>query len=220
MSSLSLNKIRPTLFLSVPNEQIKLEIQARCNLYLGEVAAIEVVPNRGRDIGPFLSSFEGKHLQDYEFVGHLHTKKTKDREGHVGRVWYRFLLANLLGKQTGMADVILTRMVDEPKLGMVFADDPNLVGWDANLAYATDLADKLGLTSLPTDITFPVGTMFWARTECFTPFLRLGLTWEDYPEEPLAYDGSVLHALERLFPLVVEAGGHEIALTNVPTITR
>ena len=29
------------------------------------------------------------------------------------------------------------------------------------------------------------------------PLMGLNLGWEDYPDEPLPYDGSVLHALER-----------------------
>jgi len=45
---------------------------------------------------------------------------------------------------------------------------------------------------------FLVGTMFWARSEAMKPLIHLNLQWEDYPEEPIPIDGSMLHALERI----------------------
>ncbi|MGJ7514110.1 rhamnan synthesis F family protein [Pseudomonas baetica] len=221
LECLSNNKTHPDLFLSVPNEQVRKDVQASCLRYKGNVEAIEIVPNKGRDIGPFLSAFGQRHLTDYEIVGHLHTKKTKDyKDPEVGQIWYNFLLENLLGKTHPMADVILAKMIENTRIGLVFADDPNVVGWDANQPYAELFSAKLSLPSLPSSIVFPIGTMFWARTESLKPFSTLGLTWDDYPKEPLPYDGSILHALERLFPTVVISQGYEISLTNVQNITR
>jgi len=221
MDCLAINKIRPDLFISVPNDDVKRSVERICEKYDGVIKAIETVPNRGRDIGPFLSAFNGEHLNSYELVGHLHTKKTKDlADSSVGQIWYNFLLENLLGKTRPMADVILGKMTENANLGMVFADDPNVVGWDANRPYANWFSEKLGITSLPENITFPIGTMFWARTEALRSLIDLGLTWEDYPEEPLPYDGSILHALERLFPTIIQAQGFDISLTNVKHVTR
>jgi len=62
--------------------------------------------------------------------------------------------------------------------------------------------------------------MFWARTESLRSLDALELSWSDYPDEPLPYDGSMLHALERLFPIIVQSNGYDIALTNVKNITR
>jgi lipopolysaccharide biosynthesis protein len=62
--------------------------------------------------------------------------------------------------------------------------------------------------------------MFWARTEAIRPLLELGLDWQDYPAEPLPYDGSMLHAVERLLPLVAEKQSTRIVLTNVTGVTR
>jgi lipopolysaccharide biosynthesis protein len=46
------------------------------------------------------------------------------------------------------------------------------------------------------------------------------LQWDDYPPEPLPYDGSLLHALERLLPFVVGSQGQRIGLTHVEGISR
>lgn len=221
MNCLGINKVRPDLFISVPNDDVKRSVELICRNYDGVVRAIETVPNRGRDIGPFLSAFNGEHFSNYDVVGHLHTKKTKDlADSSVGQIWYNFLLENLLGRTRPMADVILGKMAANANIGMVFADDPNVVGWDANLPYASWFSEKLGISELPDSITFPIGTMFWARTEALRSLIDLGLTWEDYPEEPLPYDGSILHALERLFPTIIEAQGFDISLTNVRHVTR
>ena len=67
---------------------------------------------------------------------------------------------------------------------------------------------------------FPVGSMFWARTAALRPLLELGLGWDDFPEEPVPYDGSLLHAIERLLPFVVEGAGFRNAVTHVPGVTR
>lgn len=69
-------------------------------------------------------------------------------------------------------------------------------------------------------LNFPVGSMFWARTDALNPLFNLNLNWEDYPEEPLPHDGSMLHAIERLLPLVIKHAGYESAVTYVEDISR
>jgi len=62
--------------------------------------------------------------------------------------------------------------------------------------------------------------MFWAKVEALLPLFGLGLDWQDYPTESLLYDGSILHALERLLPFVAAKQGFRSVLTNVPGIIR
>jgi lipopolysaccharide biosynthesis protein len=62
--------------------------------------------------------------------------------------------------------------------------------------------------------------MFWSRTAALKPIADLQLRWEDYPEEPLPYDGSLLHALERLIALALPSGGWKIAATNIRGVSR
>jgi lipopolysaccharide biosynthesis protein len=72
---------------------------------------------------------------------------------------------------------------------------------------------------LPPFLDFPVGTMFWARSSALAPLLELGLTWDSYPKEPAPIDGTVLHAIERLLPSVVQHAGFRYATTHVPGVT-
>lgn len=218
---LGLNQIRPDLFVSVPDAQVAADIEDVLKTYAGLVVDAQVVPNRGRDIGPFLTAFGPELVNDYDIVGHLHTKKTVDvKDEAVGRNWHTFLVENLIGGQSCMADTIVGRMAADPSIGMVFPDDPNVIGWSGNLAIAKVIGQRLGVDDYPEHFLFPIGTMFWARIEAIRPLFDLHLAWEDYPPEPIAYDGTMLHALERLFPFVVVAQGGRLALTNVPGITR
>ncbi|KTD14155.1 glycosyl transferase, family 2 [Legionella gratiana] len=182
---------------------------------------IKAVPNRGRDIGPLISAFADE-LQKYEVIGHFHTKKSLDiKNAQFARDWYLFLIENLLGGKHLMADQIINEFKKDIKIGLVFADDPYLLDWGKNKVFADELAEKMKLSSIPEHhFNFPVGTMFWARPEAIKPLFELKYSWDMYPEEPLPYDGSILHAMERLIPIIVSNQGFTQALTHIPGLTR
>ena len=73
---------------------------------------------------------------------------------------------------------------------------------------------------VPHSIDFPIGTMFWARPAALKPLFDLGLGWDDYPEEPVPIDGTMLHALERLVPVIATHAGFGLMTTHVPGVTR
>ena len=215
------NQIRPDLLISVPNDRARDDVAKRVAHYRGRVE-IKIVPNFGRDIGPFLTEFGEVWRNEYDVIGHLHTKKTEElKDRSIGSEWYAFLLGNLIGGQTRMiADVIIGRMSEDDTIGIVFPDDPNVVGWSDNFDLAKKLLKRIGMDAPAEDPVFPVGTMFWARTKAIEPILRLGLGWGDYPSEPLAGDGTVLHAVERLFGVVASQGGYSIVRTAVSGCSR
>jgi len=202
------NQIRPDLFVSVTHKKSLEYADNILKNYDGRIVDTTIAPNRGRDIGPLITAFGQKIIDGYDFVGHIHTKKTADIKNEtVIRIWFRFLLENLLGGTTcPMADRILTKMHHDATIGMVFPDDPNAIGWDENRVIAENLASRLEIHHLPENFIFPVGTMFWARTAALAPLVDLHLDWSDYPGEPLPYDGSLLHAIERLLPFIVSSG--------------
>ena len=215
------NQVRPDLFISVPTESARYEVQSILSQsYSGKVIEIQVVPNSGRDIGPFLTAFGAVFVDQYDVVGHFHTKKSPHANDKIGKDWYVFLLENLLGGKGNMADIAIRHLATDPSIGLIFPDDPNILDWGLNRSYAEALGQQLGLNNLPENLLFPVGTMFWAKVEALRPIFNLGLNWQDYPIEPLPIDGTILHALERLLPLVSSSRGFRSVLTNVTGITR
>ena len=58
--------------------------------------------------------------------------------------------------------------------------------------------------------------MFWARTAALKPLLELKLTFEDFPEEDAQIDGTIAHAIERLYFFVAESTGFDWVKIAVP----
>ncbi|MBU6994203.1 rhamnan synthesis F family protein [Ferrovum myxofaciens] len=221
LERLEQNTLKPDLFVSVPHADHRILVEEILANYSGRVVRLEVVPNRGRDIGPLLTQFGAELLTNYELIGHLHTKLSPHADPDIGASWYFFLLEHLLGGVGGaMADTIIAAMVADPTLGLVFPDNPHPVGWDRNLPHALHLAKRLGIEKLPEHFNFPVGTMFWARAEKLRPLFDLSLTWSDYPAEPVATDGTLLHAIERIFPFLPSPACARNAVVNVSGLSR
>ncbi|MEA2874627.1 MAG: hypothetical protein QOH67_4929 [Hyphomicrobiales bacterium] len=182
---------------------------------------ITIVPNRGRDIGAFLTGLSAETMEQYDFIGHLHSKRSLFLDDRlIGERWRKFIWRNLIGQQHPMMDIVLGRMAKDPRLGIVFPDDPHLSDWDYNLGIAERLAQQIGMQNpLPPFFNFPVGTMFWARSAALAPLFKLNLDWSSYPKEPAPIDGTILHALERKQPFVAQHAGYRYATTHVPGVT-
>jgi lipopolysaccharide biosynthesis protein len=117
--------------------------------------------------------------------------------------------------------VVLGKFAASNDIGVIFPDDPYPSDWDSNREIAEDLARRMGRRRpLPDHFDFPNGTMFWARPQALEPMLRLELDWGDYPAEPVPYDGTILHALERLIPFAASEAGYRYAGTHIPGMSR
>lgn len=216
------NKIRPDLFVSIKTEDDRSKIAEMLKGYETKIE-IKLVPNRGRDIGPLLTEFGPELVKNYDIIGHIHTKKSfhlSDRE--MVSKWNNFLTTNLLGDGNSlkMADTILSYMQSHERTALVFPDDKYAVGWAHNYKAGLEIAQQLGITVLPKYMVFPIGTMFWIKAEALRPFVDLGFSWQDYPEEPLPDDGTMLHAIERMFALNCHRQGFDIATTYLPWTMR
>ena len=102
---------------------------------------------------------------------------------------------------------------NNPSLGVVMPQPPDLIrpylNWGMNFELASQLAHGMGVR-LHCDavLAFPAGGMFWARPAALAPLSKSLGSLETLPPEPLAVDGSSLHAIERLVAHACEASGH------------
>lgn len=218
------NQSAVDLFITVDSEAKGEEV--RCILRsLGlEQTHVELHPNIGRDVYPFLSLCRSI-IDQYDLIGHLHTKKSPhvtDGSDLVQR-WRELLLGNLLGSEheQRMLDRIIEYMDKNPEIQIVFPDDPHVMSWGKNETMAKQLVSEKEFSELPKHFDFPVGTMFWARSEYLQSFLDMNVPERFTPEEPLPIDGTVLHAWERLLGAKAAAScPPRYAMTFVPRLTR
>ncbi|WP_237476346.1 rhamnan synthesis F family protein [Lichenibacterium dinghuense] len=225
LSALAANAARLDLFVSTTSDDKAAALRERFAGWDRGTVAVESCPNRGRDVGPMLTLF-AERLRGYDVVGHLHGKRSLALTEvglslDLGVRWQAFLLGHLLGGAFPMADLILDRFAADERLGLAFPEDPNLTGWSLDREIASDLARRMDpAMAVPHSIDFPIGTMFWARPAALKPLFDLRLGWDDYPAEPVPIDGTMLHAIERLLPVVATHAGFGLTTTHVPGLTR
>ncbi|WP_371345481.1 rhamnan synthesis F family protein [Ancylobacter sp. IITR112] len=217
LERVAVNASRPDLFLTTDTPAKAAELKVMTADYPAPVR-IDLVPNSGRDVGPFLTGLRdvltgGGH----DVFFHVHGKKTKGRRRAIGDPWRHFLWENLIGGAHPMLDAVLAYMEAQPKLGLIYPEDTHLLDWARNGRICAELREDLGLTEPPgTYVDFPVGNMFAIRPEALAPYLRLDLGWADYPAEPIPDDGTLMHGLERLLPMAVRGAGFTTAAARVP----
>jgi glycosyltransferase involved in cell wall biosynthesis len=220
LDKLAVNDARFDLLLSTNNKDKAATLCAATSGFRRGRVEIRVVPNRGRDIAPLMTTYGRTIMRDYDIVGHFHGKRSIGVHPTLGEDWREFLWQHLLGDFYPMVDIVLDRFAKDERLGLIFAEEPHLTDWSDNLALAQKLAVRAGLDQeFPPFFEYPVGTMFWLRARALKPLLDLHLGWDDYPEEPIANDGTILHALERLIPFAAANQGFTWATTHIPGLT-
>ena len=181
---------------------------------MGELV-VALVPNRGRDVAPFVAHFAAR-LQTYTYVAHVHSKKSLYNRGATGN-WRSYLLDALFGSSKRIMQ-IMTLLDKESGFGLVFPQmHDRLPVWAATWLASRDrgreLLYKMGISLFPQDyFDFPVGTMFWARADALRPLFALGLTTEDFDPEEGQQDGTLAHALERVIGIVPRSCGVDLAV--------
>ncbi|OZV23897.1 alpha-L-Rha alpha-1,3-L-rhamnosyltransferase [Streptococcus sobrinus] len=192
------------LFITTDKEEKQSEIQAILDQNQ-VVAQIFVTGNIGRDVLPMLKLKD--QLKSYDYIGHFHTKKSKEADYWAGQSWRQELIAMLVEP----ANQILAQMASNDRLGLVIADMPTffrfnkiVVAWNENLI-APKMEELWEKMELKKSIDFKAmdtfvmsyGTYAWFKYDALSPLFDLNLTDQDVPAEPLPQN-SILHAIERL----------------------
>lgn len=172
---------------------------------------IDVFDNIGRDIYPFLAQLS-KIYKHYDIIGHFHTKKTLTQ--FYGDMWRNHLYNNLLGSTSNIKK-IFSLFNQDPKIGIIaptcFYVVRDGMCLHTNIKDINSILNKCRLH--PVDKTdkffFPVGTMFWARTSSVENIFALNFKASDFPNEEGQVDGTIAHALERLFGIIPEQKGYK-----------
>ncbi|MBR7071213.1 MAG: hypothetical protein IKI29_03520, partial [Clostridia bacterium] len=75
--------------------------------------------------------------------------------------------------------------------------------WGGNLLGCKALLEKLRIIGdLPQDPVFPVGNMFWAKTDAVRALFALGLKQDDFPKEAAQTNSTIAHCIERCWTFI------------------
>ena len=182
-----------------------------------QITEIRIQENRGRNEAASWITCKDV-INSHNFICVVHDKKSLSVEwGMIGNRWNRHCWDNLLASETYIEN-ILSVFEKYPKIGILIPPIPffgpfrigiPLREWLGNKKLASKLYKRLNL-SIPFDESpyAPWGAMFWFRSEAIQPLFRHDWKIVDFPEEPLKVaDGTILHALERMYPMIAQEAG-------------
>lgn len=183
-------------------------------------AVITVTGNRGRDVLPMLKL--KNQLSQYDYIGHFHTKKSKEANFWAGESWRQELIDMLVKP----ASTILERLDSDENLGLVIADIPTYFRYVQLVPhYENSLSEEMNALwkqmALVKDIDFSTyynyvmsyGTYVWFKYDALKPLFDLDLTDEQVPKEPLPQK-SILHAIERLLVYVAWSQNYDFYISQ------
>ena len=173
------------------------------------------VNNHGRDVLPFLKIAEHVVEEGYAYLLKVHTKKSNHRKD--GDIWRQDLYDKLLNENS--MHKALESFNKDPKLGLI-GPSGHIVSmnfyWGSNARAVESLAYRLGQTAEEIKpLAFVAGTMFFARTDVFSPLLNLAIDDADFETEAGQIDGTLAHAIERAIKISCKSKSYELTDTDM-----
>ena len=166
-----------------------------------------VIPNRGRDILPFMDLFQdGGPADGDEIWCHIHQKKSIGSSSK-GDIWRQFLMRILLGDQSGISNA--ASLIGAANVGLVAPFEPYHIPWNAARRLLPKFAARLPGPMPDNPLLFPVGNMFWTRRKVVLAMNAVFGPDYPWPNEPIANDGTEFHLIERLWPAMASQCGLE-----------
>lgn len=206
------------IYITTDTEEKRIAIEdsfkdIECNSF-----SVLVCENKGADVGPFLVEF-GKIIDKYDYVCHAHDKKAgQNKPGTIGTSFAYRCFENLLCTREYVSNV-LSVMDENPRIGLLTPPPPNHgdyyitlgLEWSNNYENTVALAKELGINvnmNQNKEPIAPLGGFFWARTSALKPLFSKKWEYDDFICSKGQADGTLAHAIERIYPFSVQAAGY------------
>lgn len=170
---------------------------------------------QGRDVAGYLIGAKDVFF-DHDYICCVHDKKSLNaKNALIGQEFSHYCFENNLASKAFVENVIDT-FETHPYLGLLVPPPINYGQYyftlgpehGVNLKNLHELYEKLGLT-IPFDESpvAPYGSMFWVRGGALKSLFNHQWKYSDFPKEPAPADGTIMHAIERVYPLCVQQAG-------------
>jgi len=182
---------------------------------------VRVTQNRGRDVGSLVVGLRDIP-ERYDVCCFFHDKKSSHLTApSIGASFFYKSAHNILASRQYVQN-ILGVFNENPLLGLLCPSPPshsvyrNTLGseWGQNFELVDHFSKRMKLnTPLDKDVfpPAPLGSYFWFRSKAMKKLFDLMLTYDELPPEPVALDGTILHAIERVHPYVAQDAGYYTA---------
>lgn len=190
-----------------------------------------IIENRGRDVSALLVATK-KFIMEYDYVCFAHDKKVGQLDFAIkGEAFSNKCFENILSNNIFVENIINT-FEKNPRLGLLTPPPPNhaeyypTIGemdWGCNYMNTLNLAKDLDINlnfNYDKEPIAPLGTMFWFRPQALKTLFDKNWEYNDFPKEPNDTDGTLLHAIERIYPFVVQHEGYYPAWVMVDSFAQ
>lgn len=209
------------IYLVTSREDTKSLIEEKFKDFPCNKLEIRVKPNRGRDVSAYLVTCRDI-FDKYDYICCMHDKKTNYKDITAGENFsYHCFECNLKSKD--YVKNIINTFNNNPYIGLLCPLPVEFAGIKT-IANEIPLKDKTWVAelfkTLNLSIPFdphpiaPYGSMFWIRGNAIQPLFRKNWQYEDFPEEPLPIDGTISHAIERIYAFVAQEAGYFTGLIS------
>jgi lipopolysaccharide biosynthesis protein len=189
-------------YFTIADDVVSLELLEKIETMF-PLSQILICENRGRDIMPFIEIFQMIRPLNYDYICKTHSKQSISQQG--GAECFSSLLDSLFSLNLIQIENYKSHKVGylipnkfQLKINAVRHGQPSLAGNEENLKFLIKLLN----IKYNENTVFAAGTMFW-----FDPNAINGI--EKIENRLFAYEngaiyGELIHAVERVFGLLVE----------------
>ena len=204
------------IYITTNDSQKAQEIRAVFSL-LDPRVTVRIVPNRGRSESALLVGLKDV-VSKYKIACFWKEKKSDHLYPYTAEAWSSRIEENLFCSKNYVNNILLL-FERNPYLGMLspapayHADLFSIFGneWNENFENTKILAERLDLNVPMSEEKPPIapfGGAFWFRTQAMGKLFEYDWQYACFPQEPIAKNATILHAIERVYPYVCQDAGY------------
>lgn len=189
------------------------EISEKVKHRFGDAVCLPL-PNRGRDVAPFLHTLPTLIRRGYSAVLKIQTKKGYYQAGRLkarlGTAWREYAWNCLAGSEAAIGEIV-EAFKSNDALCMVGPAELLVRTQAYPVDIDFDTRRTIGIDQFSSDDVFFAGTMFWMRPSAFAAMATERFSFVQFSSDPENSDGELEHVAERLFGYLARRDGFQIA---------